>query len=82
MKRRYAELIYGEIQLLQGIFQKAIDRQYLKPLTDLQLMSQNFYFSIFMLSNQGAFTKENRERVVDGMIDRFLYGHKEKTAAR
>lgn len=82
MKRRYAELIYGEIQLLQSIFQKAIDRQYLKPLTDLQLMSQNFYFSIFMLSNQGAFTKENRERVVDGMIDRFLYGHKEKTAAR
>lgn len=46
MKRRYAELIYGEIQLLQSIFQKAIDRQYLKPLTDLQLMSQNFYFSI------------------------------------
>lgn len=45
-------------------------------------MSQNFYFSIFMLSNQGAFTKENRERVVDGMIDRFLYGHKEKTATR
>lgn len=82
MKLRYAELIYGETQLLQSIFQKAIDRQYLKPLTNLQLMSQNFYFSIFMLSNQGAFTKENRERVVDGMIDRFLYGHKEKTAAR
>lgn len=76
VKRRYAELIGKEIQLLQAIFQRAMDEGYIKLALDhLDIMSENFYFSIFMLYNQGAITRENLEEVVAGMIDRFLYGH-------
>lgn len=76
VKRHYAELIGDEIHLLQDIFEQAMNRGYIKLALDhLDLMSQNFYFSIFMLYNQGAITKDNLEEVVDGMIDRFLYGH-------
>jgi AcrR family transcriptional regulator len=76
VKRHYAELIGEEIHLLQDILLNAMERGYIKLALDhLDLMSQNFYFSIFMLFNQGAITKDNLEEVVDGMIDRFLYGH-------
>lgn len=76
VKRHYAELIGEEIFLLQEIFQRAMDEGYIKlSLDHLDIMSENFYFSIFMLFNQGAITKSNMEEVVAGMIDRFLYGH-------
>lgn len=82
VKRRYAELIRSEIVILREIFQKAMDDSFIQPIYDLPLMSQNFYFSIFMLSNQGALNVDNMEESVKGMIDRFLYGHIKRTAAQ
>ncbi|WP_432643328.1 TetR/AcrR family transcriptional regulator [Acidaminococcus sp.] len=79
VKRRYAELIGSEIHLLEEIFRRAMENGYIKLAMDYQdIMSQNFYFSIFMLFNQGAINKENMEEVVASMIDRFLYGHIKK----
>lgn len=82
VKRRYAELIRSEVVILRDIFQRAMDDAYIKPIEDLPLMAQNFYFSIFMLSNQGALNVNNMEESVKGMIDRFLYGHIKRTAAQ
>lgn len=82
VKRRYAELIRSEVVILRDIFQRAMDDAYIKPIEDLPLMAQNFYFSIFMLSNQGALNVNNMEESVKGMMDRFLYGHIKRTAAQ
>lgn len=82
VKRRYAELIRSEIVILREIFQEAMDDSFIQPIYDLPLMTQNFYFSIFMLSNQGALNVDNMEESVKGMIDRFLYGHIKRTAAQ
>ena len=76
VKRLYAQLIGGEVRLLRQILQQAMDAGYIKECQDnLTLMSQNFYFSIFMLYNQGAINRDNIDKVVAGMVDRFLYGH-------
>ena len=82
VKRRYAELIRSEIVILRDIFQRAMDDSYLLPIYDLPVMTQNFYFSIFMLSNQGVLDVGNMEEAVKRMIDRFLYGHIKRTAAQ
>ncbi len=74
-KVRYAEVLRAEIEILEYLLRDSIEAGYLQPIPDLQMMTQNIYFSVCMMCFQGVVTLENLDSYIEGMLDRFLYGH-------
>lgn len=75
VKKRYAELLRAEIMPLRQILHDAIAAGFIKPIANLPMMTENFFFSLVMLVFQHTVNPENMEKSVDEMLNRFLYGH-------
>lgn len=75
MKKRYVELLRAEIMPLRQILHDAIAAGFIKPIANLPMMTENFFFSLVMLVFQHTVNPENMEKSVDEMLNRFLYGH-------
>lgn len=77
-KVQYANILRQEIEILENVLQDGIDAHFLKPIPDLPMMTQNIYFSFCMICFQGAVTLDKLDAFLDGMLNRFVYGHVER----